>query len=227
MDLTPRIVSSNPDPRAPCVLVLDTSGSMAGAPIASLNQGLKDLQTDLASDPVARKRVELAIVTCGGTVDVASEFSEIRDFEPPELKAYGATPLGQALDTAMDLIVERKQVYRRAGLEYYRPWLFVITDGSPTDDLRFRLATERLRAMESARSLSVFPVMVGFDADMAAMRLIAANRQPVQLREMRFGAMFQWLSASLSVVSGSAASADRDVDGPQVPLPSPEGWASW
>ena len=34
----------NPEPRCPCVLLLDTSGSMQGQPISQLNAGLKQFE---------------------------------------------------------------------------------------------------------------------------------------------------------------------------------------
>ncbi len=42
----------NPEPRCPCVLLLDTS-SMSGSRIDQLNAGLKQFQKELAADPMA------------------------------------------------------------------------------------------------------------------------------------------------------------------------------
>ena len=39
--------AENPEPRCPCVLLLDTSGSMQGASIEALNQGLHTLRDGL------------------------------------------------------------------------------------------------------------------------------------------------------------------------------------
>jgi hypothetical protein len=52
--------SVNPEPRCACVLVLDTSRSMAGEPIASLNHGLAVFRDELKKNPLACRRVELA-----------------------------------------------------------------------------------------------------------------------------------------------------------------------
>jgi hypothetical protein len=57
--------ADNPEPRCPVILLLDTSGSMQGAPIAELNEGLATLQQELQRDELAAKRVELAVVTFG------------------------------------------------------------------------------------------------------------------------------------------------------------------
>src|SRR5262245_13508406 len=57
--------AENPDPRCPCVLLLDTSGSMEGVPIAALNEGLGAFQKDIKEDTLAQRRTEIALVTFG------------------------------------------------------------------------------------------------------------------------------------------------------------------
>ena len=55
--------AENPEPRCPCVLLLDTSSSMQGLPIDALNQGLRTFKDELMKDPLASRRVEVAVVT--------------------------------------------------------------------------------------------------------------------------------------------------------------------
>jgi uncharacterized protein YegL len=80
--------ADNPEPRCPCVLLLDTSGSMQGEPVAQLNAGLVTFKNALAADALAAKRVELAIITFG-PVQVLSEFQTADSFQPPSLLAPG------------------------------------------------------------------------------------------------------------------------------------------
>jgi hypothetical protein len=66
--------AENPAPRCPCVLLLDTSGSMQGSPIDALNQGLLTFKDDLIKDPLASRRVEVAVVTFDSAVKVIQDF---------------------------------------------------------------------------------------------------------------------------------------------------------
>ncbi len=89
--------TANPDPRCACVLVLDTSTSMAGEKIAQLNEGLQTFQHELRSDEIAQSRVEVAVVTFG-PVQIAVPFTSASEFKAPELVTTGDTPLGAALN---------------------------------------------------------------------------------------------------------------------------------
>ena len=113
--------AENQEPRCPCVLLLDTSGSMAGQPIAALNAGLATFRDDLMLDPVAPKRVEVAVVAFDTTVRLVQDFVTPDRFVPPVLTAQGATHMGAAINTALDMVEQRKNRYKEAGIPYYRP----------------------------------------------------------------------------------------------------------
>ncbi|MCV2962734.1 hypothetical protein OHF12_22145, partial [Escherichia coli] len=100
--------ASNPEPRCPCILLLDVSGSMNGRPINELNAGLVTFRDELLADPLALKRVELGIVTFG-PVHVEQPFTSAANFFPPILFAQGDTPMGAAITKALDMVEERKR----------------------------------------------------------------------------------------------------------------------
>ncbi len=206
---------TNPDPRCPCVLLLDTSGSMDGAAIDALNQGLLAFQNDIRNDGLAQRRVEVAIVTFGnGGVQTIQEFITAGKFEAPILTAGGRTPMGEAIHRGLDMLRDRKAQYKANGIAYYRPWIFMITDGIPTDE--WQMAAQRVHAEEETKALAFFAVGVA-GADIQTLSQIA-KRQPVTLKGLNFVEMFVWLSRSQQRVSASKV-------GEQTALPSVSGWA--
>jgi len=208
--------ATNPEPRCACVLLLDVSGSMAGRPIAALNEGLRAFAADIGNDPLARQRVEVAVVTFGGDgVHTVHEFATAGQFEPTTLSAGGGTPMGAAIVTALDLVEVRKAEYKANGIVYYRPWVFLITDGEPTDD--WQEAAARVRQSEEANGLAFFAVGVQ-GANIETLSSIAV-RTPLQLHGLKFVELFVWLSQSQRAVSTSRP-------GDQTALPSVEGWAA-
>lgn len=207
----------NPEPRCPCVLVLDVSGSMAGEPISELNLGLRAFRDELVADDLAARRVEVACVTFG-PVHVATRFEAAGLFQPPWLKAGGETPMGAAIVCATDLLRERRLDYRTNGIPSFRPWIFLVTDGAPTDD--WSDAAARVRDGEATRSFAFFAVGVQ-RANLDVLRCVSV-REPLALKGLRFRSLFQWLSSSMRSVSQSAAGAITSLRDPRE---GPEGWA--
>lgn len=206
--------ASNPEPRCPCVLLLDVSGSMNGRPLDELNAGLGTFRDELAADSLAMKRVEVGIVTFG-PVKVETPFTGAATFYPPTLQAQGDTPMGAAILQALSMVDDRKRDYKTNGISYYRPWVFLITDGGPTD--AWKAAAEAVREGEAGKKFAFFAIGVK-GANMDVLRQISV-REPLSLDGLKFREMFSWLSSSLRSVSKSTPNTE-------VPLEAPKGWAS-
>ena len=233
--------AENPDPRVPCVLLLDTSASMnevvgnydhatgetvmqdgqmynvvsgGRTRIDLLNEGLVTLKDTLAADSLAGRRAEIAIVTFGGTVTTIQDFVTAENFQPPHLHTSGSTPMGRAILEGLEMISRRKATYRSAGISYYRPWIFLITDGGPDPGDPWQAAAAKVKEGEASKAFAFFTVAVE-GANMSVLSQIS-TRPPAKLRGVNFRDMFLWLSQSMQAVSQSAP-------GTTVPLPVP-GW---
>jgi len=209
--------AENPEPRAPCVLLLDVSGSMDGEPIEELNAGLQEFKAAIAKDPIASKRVEVAIITFSDDAELVHDFATIDNFYPPQLTASGYTAMGIGIIQALQAIRERKDTYRRNGVMYFRPWLFLITDGQPTDSEEIIIqAKTALNDEERRKGVIFFPIGVE-GANMEFLAQLSSERRPMKLKGLNFREFFMWLSASMQRVSTSRP-------GEKLNLPDASGW---
>lgn len=205
----------NPTARCACALVLDASSSMDGAPINELNAGVAQFINELRGDDFASYAVEVGIFTFGNDVREAVPFTpayQIRDCAP--LRAMGGTPMGEAVELAIERLAQRKADYKKAGVSYYQPWLVLMSDGAPTDD--WQTAAKRLRKLAEERKVTVLAIGIG---EGAALEILGqfSTRPAKLLPGMKFREFFQWLSQSMERVSQSTPGAG-------VSLASTDSW---
>ena len=215
---------ANPQqPHCPAVLLLDISGSMQGENINALNEGVKAFKEEVEKDDLASKRVDLAIISFGQTSQLVQDFTSIEEFEPPTFTAGGLTPMGEAIQKGIEIVEQRKQLYKQNGIDYFRPWIFMITDGEPNDmepgDSKWNDVLNLVHKGESDKKFMFFVVAVE-QANVELLNQIAPpNREPIRLKKLAYRELFSWLSKSMSAVSASNP-------GEQVALESPmaAGW---
>ena len=212
---------SNPTPRVAVGLCLDVSGSMTGEPIEELNKGVAHFYEAVSGHEIARHAAEVAVVSFAGIAINVRNFGPVLGAEPPTLSVdmqYGGTSIGSGVKMSLDLLEERKSQYRETGVEYYQPWLVVLTDGQPTDETHLQVAPRIVQVVNAGR-LSVFPIGVGPYADLGALEILSPKRKPLRLKGLNFTELFEWLSQSVARVSESRP-------GDQVPLDA-EGRKEW
>jgi uncharacterized protein YegL len=203
-------LESNPEPRAQCVLVLDTSGSMARI-IERLNEAIVNFDSQLKADPLGRERVEIAVITFG-PVKVAQDFVVSKDFAPPRFAAGGDSPMGEGICKAVELIEERRQKYKHFGIDSFKPCVFGITDGAVVDG-SFDRAQSLIRKFETTeaeadRIAFFFAGVEGADMD-ALTRL--SYRKPQTLDPRKFQEMFRWMGLLMRSISRSQVGEEVEV----------------
>ncbi|MGN1119516.1 MAG: VWA domain-containing protein [Oscillospiraceae bacterium] len=196
----------NPTARVPVCLCLDVSGSMSGKRIEELNSGVKLFYDALKADGVAAYSAEISIVTFGSSgAKCMADFASLQlQTDPPVLMASGLTPMGEAVNMALDLLDARKQEYKEVGVDYFQPWLVLMTDGEPNGSSEeLSRAIGRTSELANQKKLTIFPIGIGVDANMETLARFSPRRPPLKLRELRFQEFFQWLSRSVSKTSQS------------------------
>ena len=195
----------NPEPRCPCVLVLDRSTSMTGQRIDSLNEAIAVFRDEVCQDALTAMRAEVAIVAYSHEITVVQDFVNVSEFNPPVLTADGGTCIAGAVRKALDMLEERKQQYKANAIEYYRPIMILVTDGFPEHDTAADIhdAARRIREGERDRNVACF----AFGVESADMNMLASlmseTRPPKQLQSQQLKGVFQWLANSVSAISQS------------------------
>lgn len=187
-----------------CVFLLDVSGSMhRGDAITKLNEGMLKFKEYMQSDSRIADVVDVAIITFGSTVSMLQDFTPVSEMSVPALTANGQTPLGEALTKGMELVKKRKDVYKTTGTPYFRPWIFCITDGVPTDD--WHDAAIKLKQAEASNKVIARCVCIENDPNFSKeeIKQIFSPGRILKLENLDFNGLFEFVSNSLTAVSQS------------------------
>ena len=199
--------ADNANERTPCVLVLDCSGSMRGEPIKQLNAGLSALEKELKDDIDASSRVQLLIIKACGKDEavISSDWVDAMNFTAPVMEAGGLTPLGKAMELALQKIEEQKWLFNSCGVTSKRPWIFLISDGEPTD-YGWEQAAEKCRYAQQNKKVIIHAICTqGANSEKLAKFSLMS---PKRLTGLKFTEFFLWLSRSVSCISKAAPNAD-------------------
>lgn len=199
----------NKDQKCPVVLVLDTSGSMAGTGIDQLNAALVKLKEDILSDSTLTQRLEVGIVCFDDDARVERPIDLVTvDTDMPMLNIGGTTNVVAGLNKAMEIVEDRKQFYKSNGEQYYRPFIVLFTDGAPTNTPEEIEALDlKIQQMADNKKFIFMPFGVE-GADMPLLAKLAVQSADERLKNQakawqlkdltKFGEVFAFVSSSIS-----------------------------
>lgn len=200
-----------------CVLVLDVSSSMRGAPIKELNDGLQAFYHDIQNDSTTANRLEIAVVEFCDVVKTLTDPSLAANFSMPILVTKGTTNLTGGVEEGINIANSRKAWYKQTGQPYYRPWIILITDAMPNEGQDITGLAAKIAEGVLEKNFSFFAIGVeGADMNMLN-RISDPSMPPAKLQGLKFSEFFQWLSASMTTITNSK-------DNDKVSLPDPSNW---
>jgi uncharacterized protein YegL len=195
--------------RLPVYLLIDTSGSMSGEPIEAVKNGVQLLVSTLRQDPHALETAYLSIIGFGNEASVLTPLTELAVFQQPELSAKGATSMGAALrllSTQVDTEVTKTTADTKGD---WKPLVFLMTDGQPTDDWR-----QGLNQLHGQKLGTIVICAAGQQCHAGILKQISEVVVRLDTADSAtIGAFFKWVSASIAVGSQKINSGGKEVSG--------------
>lgn len=209
--------------RMPVYLLLDTSGSMSGDPISAVEQGVQMLINELLNDPASEELVWLSIITFDSKAKQLIPLTEIGKVNPPSLVASGSTSMGEAfriLSNALDMEIKERTQDQKGD---YKPLVFLLTDGEPTDD--FQAGLGELKARQSKKPANIIALGCGSQVNTQILQQITSNVMLLDnVNTETLKSFFKWVSASVQTSSRGVGTPGAAAQ-PAVQLPpAPEGF---
>jgi uncharacterized protein YegL len=191
---------------------------MSGEPIEAVRNGVQMLISTLRADPYALETAFLSIITFSSEAQQIVPLSELAAFQMPNIVASGGTSLGAALSLlarSMETEVHKTTATVKGD---WKPIVFVMTDGMPTDDWQNGLAEFKKISTSLVIACAAGPAVdttILKQLTEVVVQLDTADSSTIK-------AFFKWVSASVSSGSKSADGA-KEVNGlSELPPPPKE-----
>lgn len=207
----PKIVNPNASHMA-CLFLLDTSGSMKDdGKINQLNTGFNKFIQDVSKNEDTKRILDLAIIAFNSTSSVIQEFAPISYVQSIALSADGGTNMVPAIEKAIEMVRDRSRFYRdNTGTEPYKPWIFLITDGEPTDERNeFIKVADKVNNLVNQGRFKMFAI--GVDGYNPAPLHSLCGERVISLNGHDFTDTFDWINKSIRTVSQAAPAANIGV----------------
>lgn len=205
--------------RLPVYLLIDTSGSMSGEPIEAVRNGIQTLVSALRQDPYALETAHLSVITFSSSARQDVPLTELPQFQPVQITASGATAMGEALTLVAACAGREVAKSTPEAKGDWKPLVFLLTDGEPTDNFERGLAEFRKQ-----RWGLVIACAAGVSANTTLLQQVTECVVQLDTTDSAaFKAFFKWVSASVSTSSKSVESGGKEITGlDQLPPPPKE-----
>ncbi len=205
--------------RLPVYLLLDTSGSMTGEPIEAVKNGVQVMISSLRQNPQAIETAFISVITFDSTAKQVVPLTDLASFQMVDIKASGTTALGDALQvvaTCIDTEVAKTTAEQKGD---WKPLVFIMTDGIPTDD--WHKGLEEFKKRKTAYTVAC---AAGSSADANLLKQITDNVVSLDTADSQsIAKFFTWVSASIGITSTRVEEAGKEVTGlSELPPPPAE-----
>lgn len=195
--------------RLPVYLLLDTSGSMNGEPIEAVKNGVQVMIASLRTNPQAIETAYISVITFDSAVKQVIPLTDLASFQMTDIKAYGTTSLGEALKVVSHCIdneVTRTTTEQKGD---WKPLVFIMTDGVPTDNWQ-----DGLNEFKKRKTAFVVACAAGNKADTNVLKQVTDNVVRLDTADAHsIGKFFAWVSASIGVSSTKIEDSGKEVTG--------------
>ncbi len=205
--------------RLPVYLVLDVSGSMSGEPIEALRNGMQMLVSTLRTDPYALETAYLSVITFDEHANQVVPLTELIAFQSPTINPGSTTSLGAALKLTKECIEREVQKATAEAKGDWKPLVFIMTDGQPTDD--WQRGLDEFRKVKTGM---VIACAAGPGADTSVLKQITEVVVTLDTADSStIMAFFKWVSASISTSSKKVdLNKSESTQLSELPPPPPE-----
>ena len=211
-------VQKNAEQRLACVLLIDCSGSMSiDNQMEQVNEGLKRLEEALKNDPLASVRAIVCVIAFGTNngngVEIIQTWTDAIDFVAPQFTAIGSsTPMGAAVNQGLDALDEIQAHLRSNGVALYKPWMFILTDGQPTDD--YLDAANRCAKAARERKVILWPMTTNPQSASGLQSCVCAGGEIYAVNTTDVSRLFLWLAHSVKQGSSFSPGETAQIEAP-------------